>query len=499
MERMAAPLSEVVSILLRESHFKPTTATKGGAKISLGNVAVAMFDCLRAMHDNGNLFIDVKPENFMLASASSASNKKKDVSVGSRIRLIDFGLVERYGDMSTSKHRENMHPDAMLVGTPTYASLNIMEGHTPSRRDDLEALGYVICELILMFASSSSSSSSSSVAAAATTSSKRKSKKEEEDEGVHVLPWSKATSDSELKVIKSREMDASQRLKSKLFQGLKSVGSEGVMNTYFTKVRGLGYSESPDYDAIRGNLIKLVVTITEGEKHKEKPPTKSHTGRRQSGRRKHDEDEEDDCDSDDSVKVIDENAINRGTKMQKVSKSTMTSGGDGTNSVAARRTNTSKGPAPLTREISTQTDVIDDDNTTSMDWEPVDDTAASDDDEKRKGVLKLCITEGPHVGHEIPFGGDLLGTVCVGKDPASRAMKDVIKFAIKKDTHASSVHAKFVINSKSKVLSVKVFDMASTGCITSVNGTALPSGKSRQAFVGDKIMCGESVFEIRKA
>jgi hypothetical protein len=110
----------------------------------------------------------------------------------------------------------------------------------------------------------------------------------------------------------------------------------------------------------------------------------------------------------------------------------------------------------------------------------------------------LCITDGPHVGHEIPFGGDLLGTVCVGKDPASRAMKDVIKFAIAKDTRASSVHAKFVINSKSKVPSVKVFDMASTGHITSVNGTALPSSKSRQAFVGDKIMCGESVFEIRK-
>jgi casein kinase I family protein HRR25 len=520
---MAAPLSEVVSILLRESHTKPT-ATKGGggaAKIPLGNIAVAMFDCLRAMHDNGNLFIDVKPENFMLASSSSSStslstsnNKKKEVSssssvVSSRIRLIDFGLVERYGDMSTSKHREDMYPDAMLVGTPTYASLNVMEGHTPSRRDDLEALGYVICELILMLASSSSS------VPAASSSSKRKTAKEED---VHILPWSTATSDSELKVIKAREMDTSQRLKSKLFQCLKSVGSDSVMNTYFAMVRGLGYSETPDYDVIRGMLIKLVVTtITEAEnvtsgssgrattkQKKEKTTTKSPVGRRQSGRRKHDEEEEeeddDDDNSDDSVKIIDENAINRGKKMQKFSKSTMTSGGVRTNSVA-RRAATSKGTTPATREISTQTDNTIDDNT-SMDWEPVDDTAASDSDdvdvEKGKGVLKLCITDGPHVGHEIPFGGNLLGTVCVGKDPASRAMKDVIKFAIAKDSRASSVHAKFVINSKSKVSSVKVFDMASTGHITSVNGTALPSGKSRQAFVGDKIMCGESVFEIRK-
>lgn len=487
MERMADPLSEVVSILLRESHTKPTTGTKGGAKISFGNVAVAMFDCLRAMHDNGNLFIDVKPENFMLASSGgSGTTKKKEVSstVSSRIRLIDFGLVERYGDMSTSKHREDMYPDAMLVGTPTYASLNVMEGHTPSRRDDLEALGYVICELILMLASSSSSSS-----VPATSLSKRKTAKKED---VHVLPWSTATSDSELKVIKSREMDTSQRLKSKLFQGLKSVGSEIVMNTYFAMVRGLGYSVTPDYDAIRGNLIKLVVTITEAEgatkQQKEKPPTKSPVGRRRSDRRKHGEDEEDD----------DDDAINCGKKMQKVSKSTMMSGGVGPNSVA-RRTERSKGTTPTTREISTQTDVIDDDNTTSMDWEPVDNTASDNDvDEKGKGVLKLCITGGPHAGNEIPFGGDLLGTVCVGKDPTSRAMKDVIKFAITKDTRASSVHTKFVINSKSKVPSVKIFDIASTGYITSVNGIALPSGKSRQAFVGDKITCGESVFEIRK-
>ena len=53
MERMAAPLSEVVPIL-RESHCK----ARGIAKIPFGDVPVAMFDCIRAMHENGNLFID---------------------------------------------------------------------------------------------------------------------------------------------------------------------------------------------------------------------------------------------------------------------------------------------------------------------------------------------------------------------------------------------------------------------------------------------------------
>ena len=138
-----------------------------------------------------------------------------------------------------------------------------------------------------------------------------------------------------------------------------------------------------------------------------------------------------------------------------------------------------------------------------MDWEALETTTTTSKadnykDAKRKGVLKLCVTEGPHSGREILFGGDHLGTVCVGRDPASRAMKDVVIFAISNDKSASSVHAKFVINSKSNVHSVRVTDMASSSS-TFVNGSVLPNGKSRQAFVGDKIKIGGSLFEIRKA
>ena len=468
MERMAAPLSEVVPIL-RESHGK----ARGIAKIPFGEVPVAMFDCIRAMHENGNLFIDVKPENFMLGSASADSSAKrcKKESVGQRVRLIDFGLVERFGDMSSSKHRVDAFPDAALIGTPTYASLNIMSGHTPSRRDDLEALGYVVSELILMLAS-----------AGADGSAGRRKKKDD-----NVLPWSHAASDNELKQIKSREMDVSKRSTSKLFAGLKSAGADIIMGNYFSTVQGLAYTETPDYDSIRCDLKKLIVT-TEGGKEalraSSPPKVKKSPARKMSARRKH-EDE----DSDDSVKVVDENTINckSSGKIQKVSVAKET--------VAARTTrNVSK-----SREIGTQTGEIEGDDSDSMDWETASNISnvVADNASNDKGVLKLCVTEGPHAGHEISFGGDFLGTVCVGKDPASRAMKDAIKFAVSKDESASCVHAKFVINSKSNVHSVRVTDMASSSG-TFVNGSCLPSGKSKQAFLGDKIKIGGSLFEIRK-
>ena len=303
-----------------------------------------------------------------------------------------------------------------------------------------------------------------------------------------MLPWSRASSDDELKRIKERELDEGKRSTSALFAGLKSAGpgADIVMGSYFSSVRGLAYAETPDYDSIRGDLMKLVVT-REGSK----ATTKRTPPRRTGGRRKHVDDE-----SDDSVEVVDENILNRRSsgKIQKVSV--------GKESVAGR---TTKGASKASREIGTQTDEMGGDGDDSMDWEALETTTAisksngtSDNDATLKGVLKLCVTEGPHAGREISFGGDHLGTVCVGTDPASRAMKDAIKFAISNDKSAATVHAKFAINSKSNVHSVRITDMASSSS-TFVNGIVLPNGKSRQAFVGDKIKIGGSMFEIRKA
>ena len=79
-------------------------------------------------------------DNFMVSCSlpSSQSSKKSRRGSGQDnmaqcICLIDFGLVENFFDFSGGKHQEDMHLSAGMVGTPLYASCNVMEGHTPSQ------------------------------------------------------------------------------------------------------------------------------------------------------------------------------------------------------------------------------------------------------------------------------------------------------------------------------------------------------------------------------
>ena len=93
-----------------------------------------MLRCIEFIHSKNFIHRNLKPEDFFI---DQRSNKHQ-------IYTIELYLAKRYRDPKTGLHIPYKDGKSSLEGTARYASINTLLGIEQSRRDDIEALGYIL-------------------------------------------------------------------------------------------------------------------------------------------------------------------------------------------------------------------------------------------------------------------------------------------------------------------------------------------------------------------
>lgn len=172
------------------------------------NIGYQMVNTLQYVHDKHIIHRDIKPDNFVVGLGDRAN----------QLYLLDFGLAKKYRS-STSLNHYPMTNKKKLTGTARYASINALNGFEQSRRDDLEAVGYVLMYFLR-----------------------------------GALPWQglpvKNKEDRYVKIMEKKRDTTAQEL---------CFGFPKEFEAYVTYTRNLAYEQDPDYQYLK-ELFMIVLS-----------------------------------------------------------------------------------------------------------------------------------------------------------------------------------------------------------------------------------------------
>ena len=100
-------------------------------------IGMQVLDALEHMHSCHLIHRDIKPDNFLFGPHGKRSQDQ--------LRVIDLGLAKQFKDDAGRHIDFNAH--SMPMGTARYMSIRAHQGMQQSRRDDLEALAYMLIYL----------------------------------------------------------------------------------------------------------------------------------------------------------------------------------------------------------------------------------------------------------------------------------------------------------------------------------------------------------------
>eukprot|EP01127_Copromyxa_protea_P000152 TRINITY_DN10147_c0_g1_i1.p1 TRINITY_DN10147_c0_g1~~TRINITY_DN10147_c0_g1_i1.p1 ORF type:complete len:426 (-),score=69.70 TRINITY_DN10147_c0_g1_i1:161-1417(-) len=172
-------------------------------KFSLKTVlmlGIQMIDRLQVLHSVGIVHRDIKPGNFVMGRPGSSTQHE--------VYLIDFGLAHQFRD-SDNNHMP-YQDNVPFRGTHRYASVTSHFRVEQTRRDDMEALGYVLIYFLR-----------------------------------GGLPW------QSLQFQRNERRLVIGNMKKKTSTAALTENLPESFGSYLDYTKGLAYDESPDYDYMR--------------------------------------------------------------------------------------------------------------------------------------------------------------------------------------------------------------------------------------------------------